>query len=173
MRPVHGLAVVAAFGFAGSATADWHGNSSPADVAAIRALVGAFRTAIHNKDEAAFRALFIDGPVVWQSVDSDATRAAEGRPGRDPVERTPDKTPASFIRGIVRHPGRTDESMTNIRVASDGVIASVSFDFVYSQDGRPLNWGLESWQLLNTAAGWRIVSVVWSNHRPAAAGQAG
>lgn len=165
MRPFPALAVVAAVGLAGNAAADWHGNSHPADVAAIRAMVGRFRTAIHNKDEAGFLGLFRDGPVVWQGVDSDAVR-------RTP-DQTPDQTPASFIRGIARHPGRTDERMTNIRVASDGVIASVSFDFVYSRDGRALNRGLESWQLLNTAAGWRIVSVVWSNHRPVATGRAG
>ncbi len=166
MRPV--LVLVTVLGLAGSATADQHGNSSAADVAAIRAVAAAFRSAIQTKDEAAFRALFVAGPVVWQGVDSQAISAIERSSGGSTPALAPADTPASFIRDIARHPGRTDESMANIRVASDGVIAAVSFDFVYSRDGRPLNRGLESWHLLNTTAGWRIASVVWSNHRPAA-----
>jgi len=166
MRPV--LVLVAVLGLAGSATADQHGNSSAADVAAVRAVAAAFRSAIQTKDEAAFRALFVAGPVVWQGVDSKAIRAAERPSGGSTPDLAPADSPASFIRDIARHPGRTDESMANIRVTTDGVIAAVSFDFVYSRDGRPLNRGLECWHLLNTAAGWRIASVVWSNHRPAA-----
>lgn len=57
--------------------------------------------------------------------------------------------------------------MSNIRIESDGEIAAVSFDFVYSRDRQPTNRGLEAWHLLRTSTGWRIVSVVWSNHPPA------
>lgn len=135
--------------------------------AAVRAVLGAFRRAIIAKDEAGFLALFNPGPVVWQSVDSAAKRAAMGVPGREPAFRDPGKTPQSFIRNIASTPAQIDETMSNIRVESDGEIATATFDFVYHRDQQPMNVGLEAGQLLRTGAGWRIVSVVWSNHPPA------
>lgn len=135
--------------------------------AEVRAVLGAFRRAIITKDEAGFLALFNAGPVVWQSVDSAAARSARGVPDREPAFRDPDKTPQSFIRNIAATPARIDETMSNIRVDSDGEIATASFDFVYSRDQRPTNHGLEAWHLVRTGAGWRIISVVWSNHPPA------
>ncbi len=141
--------------------------------AQIRAVMGAFRRAITDKDERGFLALFMPGPVVWQSVDSDASRASKGVADRDPAFRDPRKTPQSFIRNIVMNPSRIDESMSNITIHSDGEIATVAFDFVYSRDSHPTNCGLEAWHLLRTGGGWRIVSVVWSNHPPAKAASGG
>jgi hypothetical protein len=94
MNPINGLLALLALQMAASAAAGEQAESPPADIAAIRAVAAAFRAAILNKDEAGFMALFVAGPLVWQSVDSDATRAAAGLPGRDPVERSPEKNPA-------------------------------------------------------------------------------
>lgn len=164
------LAALIAMFLSGSACAKADCDASQLQAAAraeILATLGAFRRAIIAKDEAGFLALFNAGPVVWQSVDSVATLIAKGMPGREPAFRDPGKTPQSFIRNIARTEAAIDETMTDIRVDTDGEIATVNFDFVYSRDGAPTNQGLESWHLLRTGAGWRIVSVVWSNHPPA------
>lgn len=146
---------------------DGIGDRNRADARAeVRSVIGAFRRAIIAKDQDGFLALFNPGPVVWQSVDSTATRIARGEPDREPAFRDPAKTSQSFIRGIATSKARIDETMSNIRVESDGEIATASFDFVYSRDQQPLNRGLEAWHLLRTGAGWRIVSVVWSNNPP-------
>lgn len=63
----------------------------------LRAVLGAFRRAIITKDEIGFLALFHAGSVVWQSVDSLATRLADGVPDREPAFRDPGRTPQSFI----------------------------------------------------------------------------
>lgn len=165
------LAVMLLFGLASPSMAQPGAASARTGAATsqpqILAVMGAFRRAIMVKDEPGFLALFMPGPVVWQSVDSDATRAAKGIADRDPVFRDPDKTPQSFIRNIVMNPSSIDESMSNITIQSDGEIAAVAFNFVCSRDGQPTNCGLEAWHLLRTGGGWRIISVVWSNRPPA------
>lgn len=140
--------------------------ASPDPEAEIRAVAAAFRQAILDKDEAGFLALFLDpSTATWVSVESDARLAAAGaagRPAGDKVLAGPDRTPRSFIRGIVESPGRHDETMEDLRIATDGEIASVHFDFAYLFDGRAITTGEEAWLLVRTTAGWRIVSVVWS-----------
>lgn len=136
------------------------------DESEIRAVADAFRQAIVDKDSTAFTALFLDpSTATWISVESDARLAAaqtSGRPAVDKVLAGPERTPLSFIQGIVQSPGRHDETMENLRIATDGEIASVHFDFAYLYDGRAITTGEEAWLLVRTADGWRIVSVVWS-----------
>lgn len=165
-----GLTALLLIGLSGPASAKpdvFAGSRNKVETRAeVRAVLSAFRRAIITKDEAGFLALFMAGPVVWQSVDSVATRNAQGVPNREPAFRDPAKTPQSFIRKIALSRARIDETMSNIRVESDGEIATASFDFVYSRDQQPTNRGFEAWHLLRTGVGWRIASVVWSNHPP-------
>ena len=136
------------------------------DESEIRAVANAFRQAIVDKDSAAFTALFLDpSTATWISVESDARLAAaqaSGSPAGDKVLAGPERTPLSFIQGIVQSPVRHDEAMENLRIATDGEIASVHFEFAYLYDGRAITTGEEAWLLVRTADGWRIVSVVWS-----------
>lgn len=138
-------------------------QDSDADIMAVAA---AFRQAIVDKDEAAFLGLFLDpSTATWVSVESDARLAAAeptDRPNGDKVLAGPDRTPLTFIRGIVKSVGRHDETMENLRIATDGEIATVHFEFAYLFDDRAITTGEEAWLLVRTADGWRIVSVVWS-----------
>lgn len=140
--------------------------SDPRAEAEVRAVARAFRQAIIDKDGAAFAALFLDpSRATWISVESELRLAAAqttGRPLGDKVLVGPDLTPLSFIRRIVQSPARHDETMENLRIATDGDIASVHFDFTYLNDGRAITTGEEAWLLVRTADGWRIVSAVWS-----------
>ena len=132
----------------------------------IRAVADAFRQAIIDKDGAAFTSLFLDpSTATWVSVESDARLAAaraSDRSAGDKVLVGPDHTPLSFILGIVQSTGRHDETMENLRISTDGEIASVHFEFAYLYDGQAITTGEEAWLLVRTADGWRIVSVVWS-----------
>ena len=142
--------------------------NDPRAEAQVRAVAHAFRQAIVDKDGAAFTALFLDpSKATWISVESDARLAAAqttGRPVGDKVLVGPELTPTSFIRRIVQSSTGHDETMENLRIATDGDIASVHFDFTYLNDGRAITTGEEAWLLVRTAEGWRIVSVVWSKH---------
>ena len=132
----------------------------------IRAIAASFQQAIVDKDDTAFAALFLDpSAATWISVVSDARLAAAEASGRSVGEKVlvgPDRTPLSFILGIVQSPGQHYETMENMRIATDGEIASVHFEFAYLRDGRAITTGEEAWLLVRTEDGWRIVSVVWS-----------
>jgi hypothetical protein len=38
----------------------------------------------------------------------------------------------------------------------------VTFDYDFTADGQIQNWGQESWQMVKTAAGWRILHLLFS-----------
>ena len=143
-----------------------HAQAGQSDADNIRAVAQAFRQAIVDKDETAFMALFLDERTTWLSVASEARLAAArsaGLPAPRRVRTDPDRTPLSFIRGIVESDGPHDEVFSDMRISSDGDIASLYFDFTYLFNGRPINAGREAWLLVRTEDGWRIVSVIWSN----------
>jgi hypothetical protein len=144
--------------------------SSTADHVPVHAVVESFRTAILDKDRARFLSLFAPGPVTWQSVRGDAAlhQLRKQQPQAAKVEFARDRTPASFIDGIVANPVRIKEMFGNVRIDSDHDVASVVFDDRFLRDGRESNRGLEIWHLVRTESGWRIVSVVWSVNPPPA-----
>lgn len=148
-----------------------HANAS-ADVGhvPIHAVVESFRTAIIDKDRARFLSLFAPGPVTWQSVRGDAVlhQLRKQEPRAAKVEFSREKTPTSFIDGIVASPVRIEETFDNVRIDSDRDVASVAFDYRFLRNGLESNRGLETWHLVRSESGWRIVSVVWSVNPPPA-----
>ena len=137
--------------------------------AGIRALIEDFRTAIIEKDRQKFLGLFLDGPVAWQSVSSDASlaQARQEDPAAQKAAFDPKQTPAGFIEMIARDAKANEETFVNVAIDSDGDAASVAFDFSYVRDGRTINVGREYWLLVRSNAGWKIVAVTWSRNTPA------
>ena len=132
-------------------------------------VIETFRTSIIRKDKVAFLALFHNGTVVWQGVDSDALMAKSGRRADVDAKAAfdPARSPRSFIEGIANEKDRSEERFDNIAIDTDGDVASITFDFVYLLNGRPINVGKESWHLVRSVNGWKIVSVIYSNKDPA------
>jgi hypothetical protein len=57
---------------------------------------------------------------------------------------------------------RQEERFSNIRIDTDGTVASVYFDYTYNVDGKKSNWGHETWGLAKSAGAWKISSMIWS-----------
>jgi ketosteroid isomerase-like protein len=57
-----------------------------------------------------------------------------------------------------------DPRHTDIRIMSDGAVASVYFHFDFVIDGKVENRGDETWQLVKTTDGWRIVAITYSSN---------
>lgn len=136
-----------------------------ADANAIMQVANQFRNAIQEKDEQAFLGLFLHGDVTWQSAMSDALyeRSKINKPSVTRVTHEPGRSPASFIQSIVRRAARDEERFRNIRIDTDGAVASVAFDFTFLRDHEVINSGREYWLLVKTDTGWKIASVVWSD----------
>lgn len=136
--------------------------------AAIRSVIEAFRTSIIDKDRARFVALFVPGHVGWQSTKSDAAlqRMRAKNPQVLKMRINPGSTYLSFIDDIVDDKETTEETFDDIRIETDGDVASVVFDYRFIGGGIESNHGQEAWQLVRTDDGWRIISVIWSVNLP-------
>jgi ketosteroid isomerase-like protein len=131
----------------------------------IERVIETFRTAIINKDKDAFLKLLLREDIPWVGVNSDA--AVKLIAARINTNKAPDKLSSrgsarSFIEDIVSDKTRREETFDNVRIESDGEVAQVWFDYSYNIGSYKANWGKESWQLVRTADGWKIVSVIWS-----------
>lgn len=130
----------------------------------IQTVIESFRTAIIDRDKNRFMQLFLHEQPMWQRVMSDEglKRIRQKNPEASKVRVDPESTYRSFIEGIVASHRSSEETFENVRIETDGDIASVWFDYSFKADGRKTNYGKEAWHLVNTGAGWKIVSVVWS-----------
>ncbi|WP_168191556.1 nuclear transport factor 2 family protein [Thermomonas aquatica] len=135
----------------------------------IGKVVEAFRTAIIDKDKPKFLALFpANGPVAWQSVigDDNLRHMRLNKPETGKARYNAKYSHLGFIDNIVSEQERSEETFDDIRIDTDGEVAAVSFDYRFLSDGKETNRGQESWSLVRTDEGWKIVSVVWSMHWP-------
>lgn len=128
----------------------------------VREVVERFRAAISSGDGETLRALFLPQGGAWLSMDhrADDTQVRLATPLMKPGSYE------AFAKAIERSPGRHEEVFSDIDIHTDGTVASVDFDFVYVVDGKPVNRGLEAWQLAKTGDGWKIVSLIYSSHPP-------
>jgi hypothetical protein len=143
-------------------------SQGPADdIAAIGRVVESFRTSIIRKDKPTYMGLFFSdkpGDIGWQFVSED-TRLAhirQGKPDAIKARNIPANHFISLIDAVVATPEPREETISNVRIDTDGEIASVSFDYRFLANGKPTNWGREMWQLVRTEQGWKIFSVVYT-----------
>ncbi len=141
------------------------------DVAAVDRVVEAFRAAIVNRDKAAYMDLFFsDKPeeVGWQAVVDDARlqTVKQSRPQAIKARRIPTNNFVSLIDSVVSSKTTEEERISNVRIHTDGEVASAVFDYIYLSDGIATNQGSEHWQLVRTEVGWKIFSVVYTIRDP-------
>ncbi|HEY0488206.1 MAG TPA: nuclear transport factor 2 family protein [Telluria sp.] len=134
--------------------------------AQIEKVVENFRTAIVNKDEDGFLKLFLKEDITWTGVMTDASIARlyanRPNPAMKPPRKTMNMSPRKFINMIAADKAEIDETISNVRIDSDGDVAQVWFDYSFLNGDYKENWGKESWQMVRTEDGWKIAAVVWS-----------
>lgn len=130
--------------------------------AQIEQLVAKFQTALVAKDRAGLESLFMPTGGSWFEVlgDSAYRQLSAQHPQ---VPRFHGDSYRHFIDFVVGSHGRMEEKFSNVRIETDGAIASVYFDFVFFADGKFNNRGSETWQLVNTGAGWKISAMAYSS----------
>ena len=134
------------------------------DTQTVEAVVEAFRASIVDRDQTRFKKLFLDENTVWQSVtgDKNLKEARKKKPSAVKVRIDPTNNPRNFIDEIAADKAQSEEQFRDVKIQSDGDIASVYFDYSFLADGKETNHGREAWQLVHTDDGWKIVSVIWS-----------
>ncbi|WP_331250485.1 nuclear transport factor 2 family protein [Stenotrophomonas maltophilia] len=142
-------------------------QNAAADVQAIEQVVEAFRLSLLNKDKPSYMRLFFsDRPedIGWQFVSEDVRLQDIRRIKPDAIKarKMPSQNFIGLIDQAVASPEPMEEQFANMKIETDGDVASVSFDYSFHADGVKTNWRKEMWQLVRTEQGWKIFSVVYS-----------
>ncbi len=131
-------------------------SASPKDEEMIMKVSQRFHETLAAKDKEAFLSLFVS-PLA---------------PCLGPFERWTEEallpqTAESMITSLSRKRGRIEEPARNQRIEiADGVIASMTFDYEYLEDGKRINSGREFWHLVYVDGAWKISSIVFSVRVP-------
>lgn len=132
----------------------------------IEQLIDNFQKAIVAKDTARFMQLFLREDISWTVAYSDDSVKRYNAHLKDPTIPLATKiqggSPRSFIESIARAKDPRSETISNVRIDTDGDIAQVWFDYAFMKGDYRSAWGKESWQLVRTESGWKIAAVTWS-----------
>ncbi|MGC1549399.1 MAG: nuclear transport factor 2 family protein [Rhodanobacter sp.] len=157
------LATLALTGMIGLAHAD--GVPAQPDhtaaTAQVQQLVDAFQAAIIAGDGNKLNTMFLPSNGAWISVYDDATyRLVKAKhPGAPKLMPGNFKEFTDFVSS---KPKPMEEKFSNVRIQTNGTVATVYFDYIFLLDGKQTNNGNETWQLVNTNDGWKINSMLYS-----------
>ncbi|NVD75015.1 nuclear transport factor 2 family protein [Duganella sp. BJB1802] len=131
------------------------------DVAAIRQVVQQFQSAIIAHDGKTLGGLFLPDHDSWLSVlDTPTWKSIKANnPAAPKVVRSSWKKFADYIQTST---GPVEERFYDVRIETNGAVASVYFNFDFLGNGKVTNRGSESWQMVQTGDGWKISSMLYS-----------
>ena len=135
------------------------------DTSDVPTLIAAYHEAVAGHDGARLSQLFMPQGTAWFTVLSEKGWA-QMRSKRPETPKVRPGSVADFVQLVSTSKAALDPQHTDLHVTSDGEIATVTFDFRFLMDGKEQNRGAESWQLIRTAEGWRIVSIIFSSSPP-------
>jgi hypothetical protein len=143
-----------------------HAADHTADVAAINQVVEQFKAAIIAYDGKTLGGLFLQDHDSWLAVAAVDDAGWAAIKARNPKARrvVPDSW-KKFAEFVQNAPKPVEERFYNVRIDTNGAVASVWFDFDFLMDGQVTNRGSESWQLVRADDGWKISSMLYSMGR--------
>lgn len=136
-----------------------------ADETAIEQVMQQYHTAILAHDGSALSGLFLPDANLRLNVLTDSAYA--GARAKSPTaQKVRVSNYRDFAKLVSATPKTFDPEHSNVVIHTDGTIAAVYFDFVFNVDGKANNRGSETWELVKTADGWRIASIIYSSEPP-------
>jgi len=142
-----------------------HAAEAPADARAsaraeVQELVESFRHAILKKDGDAVRGMFLPDGSWFRVLDPTSLTAV-----RVKKPETKQFTPGSyeeFAKFLASTPAALEETFDRVRIETDGTVGTVSFDYRFIEDGKQINHGMETWQVVRASTGWKISAMLYS-----------
>ncbi len=122
-----------------------------AHVLALQIVVSSYDKALKNMDDILFQSLFYDQLSPIYGVYKENEKEVEIK-----------LHDSNFINQFVRAKMKPEQKFRNVDITTDGTIAVINSDFEFYVDGEKTNWGRESWHLVNTLSGWKILSIIYS-----------
>jgi len=127
----------------------------------------AFHEAVVHHDGERLSALFLPQANLFLNVLSD-DRLAAARVKSPNAPKVRVSSPAEFAHYVSTTKSALDPVHSHLQLLSDGIVATVYFDFVFNVDGKATNVGNETWQLVKGEKGWRIAALTYSSRIPGA-----
>ena len=128
--------------------------------AQIQQLATIFRASILAKDGKTLCGLFI-ADSFWAQVFGDQVYASVKAQDPTTTQIEPGNC-RQFADYIGAGKERFEEKFSNLRINGDDTVASLYFDYVFLIDNKVSNSGVETWQLIHTAEGWKINALTYS-----------
>lgn len=138
-------------------------DTASQDVADIQRVMEAYHHAVTTHDGKSVSELFLDHSSTLVNVLSDKTFAA-ARAKNASTQKVRVSSYRDYAAFVSSTKSDLDPRHTDVRITSDGTVASVYFHFEYVIDGKVENRGDETWQLAKTVDGWRIVIITYSSN---------
>ena len=126
--------------------------------AQIRDVVETFRVSIIEKDKDSFSSLFYSEDIPFIAVFSEEMLKRKRKEKPDyphAVDFGKFRPPVAMISDT----DDLEEKIWNVKVNTDGYLASVHFDYSDHVDGKKRAWGTESWSMIKVDKQWKITSV--------------
>lgn len=142
------------------------GLSAPA-TRGIEQLMAEYHRAVAAHDGARLASMFVDKGS-WFNVLSDAAYA-RARAKNPAALKVRPWSFQEFAKVVSTSRAALDPRHSNVRILTDGTIASVYFKYVFLIDGKSENQGSETWQLVKASNGWKIAAITYSSN-PSAPG---
>jgi len=138
-------------------------GTDPKDAADIQRVMQAFHRAVAAHDGEGISGLFLDHGSTWVTVLSDKAFAS-ARAKNASTQKVHVSSYRDFAAFVSSSKSDLDPRHADVRIMSDGAVASVYFHFDFFIDGKVQNRGDETWQLVKTADGWRIAAITYSSN---------
>ncbi len=141
---------------AAQAAAQAHDAGPPEAIIQLKKFAAAYNLAMAKKETPALLNFYYDGtiPVVGSVSRQSFTRMTEASHGKAPkiyFSNAKDQSTADTSANA------TAEKVSNLRVRTDGTVASIDYDYAI-----PQGYGHTFWTLVDTKNGLKITSIVYS-----------
>lgn len=142
----------------GSAVAN---ESSLSDEQDIQNVIETFRLAIINKDKETFKTLFYSESTPWIAVFSDEMVDSKRKANAN-FPNTVNFGKFGSPANMISDDEKQEEKMWDIKIESDGYLASVHFNYSDHRNDIKKAYGTEAWDLVKDGEIWKIVSVKYT-----------
>jgi hypothetical protein len=141
------------------------GQESNEDAIKLNELIIEFEKSIIEKDSVRFKKLFFTKEVPFvgrMSIDTEMSIKKD----YPEFEGIAVSNSSQFIKEICESEKSQKEKFYNIKIESDGVIATINFDYSFHSGTKIIQWGNENWNLVYVDEKWLITDVIYSIRFP-------
>ncbi len=139
-------------------------GTAATEEASVIAVMNRFDSAIQEHDAAGLKGLFYNGEIIWKLTLSPKQVERLGKKFKD-IGPVTDRFGGYRLLSEERFKQvPIAERFYDPQVVTDGQVASLTFDNDFTMNCKTLNWGKESWQLVKTEAGWKILNLLYSGY---------